>query len=770
MLALTPAALGGAHDLLARALVLVVLTAGALAALAVLLSRARPSSPTADPSPTTQLSAGLAGAAFSGVVGALVAIQLGGVGALVWMVLACFAGAAIQGAEARLSGAPIQARGTTALGQAFSVAQALAATFAALLAGAALHTQQAAEAANLSASVAPWAVGLGLAALTVLALRGRGRWLGPVALVGLAVHAALMLLLVFGDAAALSQVLASMSSEAFGGAAAVGGVFGVAAQGVLRAAVAGATGGLGQAAALGRRGAWSAPLVTAAVALLTGLGAAVSGASTAVEVAGRELLPLERPLRAGLAPSEYGQLIVLPADAGLEEGQKYPVVLRADPRGHRYGELFREENIVAAPGWDFTRNVDTVILRDKDPVRGANPGFDLRIPVTRELVDTKVGPFLKLRPVDPTINIRQLMVARDLVGPFLNIGDFRFEANVLRGFKLAGGERMSIVREPAPKDALPSPALRDLMTLNYAGPFADHGEAAPPMALAAPVDGGLQPGTVAHLRLDPPARGLELGFVNRLGELEVPPWDFLAATDTVVLRHRDDPSLDLRIRVRNYVMFGRLRFAPSDCEIARTVKIRCNKREDIDFEKLAKLLPDHSGPHLEPPSYHFAVEVHHGARLPAEHAETSLALIPVHAQDAPSGNPGADLYHPHPGEVLLTGMTGPLRDQDAAGGLLAALAQRSGRPLAGVGALALVVLALAGLLQWLRAGKHPAVQLLGAAAGPGFTVLFLLAVALGPAIGLAPLLRIADVAVAVAVLLSVARLLVWLPRLRQSRG
>ena len=110
-------------------------------------------------------------------------------------------------------------------------------------------------------------------------------------------------------------------------------------------------------------------------------------------------------------------------------------------------------------------------------MRGANPGFDLRIPVTRELVDTKVGPFLKLRPVDPTINIRQLMVARDLVGPFLNIGDFRFEANVLRGFKLAGGERMSIVREPAPKDALPSPALRDLMTLNYAGPFADHGEA-----------------------------------------------------------------------------------------------------------------------------------------------------------------------------------------------------------------------------------------------------------------------------------------------------
>lgn len=766
MLALTPAALGGAHDLLARALVLVVLTAGALAALSLLLSRTSRSRAAAEPS-TSGLSAGLAGAAFAGVVGALVAVQVGGVGALVWMVLACLAGAAIQSTEARLTALVVRSPGR-APSQALAVVQALAAMLAALVAGAALHAGQAAEVASASAEVTPWAVGLGLAALTALAMRGRGRGLGPVALVGLAVHTALMLLLVFGDAAALSRVLASMSAEAFGGAAAAGGLLGVAAQGVLRAAVAGATGGLGQAAALGRRGAWSAPLVTAAVGLLTGLAAAVSGATTAVEVAGRELLALERPLRAGLAPSEYGQLVVLPADAGLEEGKKYPVVLRADPRGHKYGELFRDENIVAAPGWDFTSAVDTVILRDKDPVRGANPGFDLRIPVTREVVDTKVGPFLKLRPVDPTINIRQLMVARELVGPFLNIGDYRFEAGVLRGFQLAGGERMSLVREPSPKGAPPSPALRDLITLNYSGPFPDHGEPAPPLALAAPIDGGLVPGTLAHLRLDPPARGLELGFVNRLGELELPPWDFLAAADTVVLRHKEDPALDQRLRVRSYVLFGRLRFTPSDCEIARTVKIRCVDHEDIDFEKLAKLMPEYSGPYIDPPSYHFTAEVHHGTRLPAEYAETSLALIPVHPQDAPTGNPGAYLYHPHPGEVLLTGMTGPLRDHDATGGLLAALARHRGRPLAGLGALALAVLALAGLMQWQRAGKQPAMQLLGDAAGPGYTALFLLAVAVGPAIGLAPLLRIAELAVAVAVLLGLARLLAGLPGLRRG--
>jgi len=747
MLALTPAAPGGALDLLARALVLVVFTAGGLATLAALLGRrARDASAPAGPG----LAAGLAGAAFSGVIAALVALQVGGPGALPWLVLACLAGAAIQGAEARLGGLLAAPRGASPVAHALSIAQALAATLAVLVAGAALHAQQTAEAARLTASVAPWAVGLGLAALTGLALRGAARWLGPVALVGLALHVALMLLLLVGDPAALAQALAHMLDGAFGGAAVAGGVLGAAAQGVLRAGVAGATGGLGQAAALGRRGAWGAPLVTAAVALLTGLAAAVSGAPAATEVAGRELHALERSLRAGLAPSEFGQLVVLPADAGLKEGERYPVVLRADPRGHRYGEVFRDENVVAAPAWDFTAAVDTVILRDRDPVRGANPGFDLRIPVTRELVDTKVGPFLKLRPVDPTINIRQLMVARELVGPFLNISDYRFEGGVLRGFKMGGGERLSLVLEPRAKDAPPGPALRELITFNYLGPFPDHGEDAPPLALAAPADGGLVPGSVAHLRLDPPARGLELGFVNRLGELEVPPWDFLAAADTAVLRHREDPALDRRIRVRSRLAFGRLRFWS----------------DEIDLERLGKLLPEHSGPYLEPPSYTFAVEVHHGARLPAEHATTSLALIPVHPQRAPTGNPGVGLYRPHPGEVLLTGMTGPFRDQDAAGPLLGALARRGGDALAALGALALVALALAGLRLWLRAGEHPARRLLGHAAGPGFTALFVLCVAVGPALGLAPLLRVAEVAVAVAVLLGLARLLVWLPRLR----
>ena len=762
MLALIPATLGGAHDLLARALVFVVLTAGVLAALVALLSRsrARPVDPVADdgPDPLARGLPTIVGAAFSGVVAALLAIGLGGPGALPWLVLAGLVGAAITQIEGRLSGPNLAAR-TGLPGHVLGVSHALAASLAALTAGALLHGHQAAEAVRASGPIAPWAVGLGLAALVLGALRGPGRWLGPLATLALAVHVALMSLLLAQGG--LSPVLGDMFAQAFGGEAALAGLFAAAAQGVLRAAVAGATGSLGHADgrharhARHARHSWLAPVLAVSVALLTGLAALTAGVLTPEVVTSRELLPLERHLRGGLTPSEYGQLIVLPADSGLEEGQRYPMVLRADPRGHLYGGIFRDENIVAAPAWDFTRTVDTVILRDKDPERGKNPAFDLRIPVRRELVDTKVGPFLKLHPIDPTVNIRQLMATRDLEGPFLNVADFHFVGGVARGFRMQGGERLSMFEEPRAADAPRNPALRDIVAFNYSGPYFDRGESQPPLALVAPIDGGLQPGRVAHLRMDSPARGLELGFLNRLGELEVPAWAFLGAADMAVLRHPDDPTQDLTIAVRSRLQSGRLRFTSPD----------------LDLERLAKLYPGYTGPFLRPPSYHFAAEVHRGARLPGEFAETHVALIPVHRQRAPAGNPGPGTYDPHPGEVLLTGMQGPYLDQEGAGTLVRGIARRFGSVMAGLGAGALVVLALAGLLYWLRAGLRSAAQLLGARPGVGFGLVFLVCVALGPALELTPLLRVADAAAALAVLLGTARLLAYLPRLaRRDRG
>jgi Na+/alanine symporter len=757
MLALTPATLGGAHDLLARALVFVVLTAGGLAALASLLTRKQPvgpGGPVADP----RFVHPALGGAFAGALAGSLAVALGGPGALPWLVLACLAGAAIQHAEARLLVRLYPRVGQTSLAsrtgpaeQVLALGHALTATIAALAAGALLHAHQAAEAVRAAGPISGWAVGLGLAALAAVALVRPGRWLGPLALVALAVHVALMIVLLAGGA--VGPVFSTMFSQALGGEAALAGAVAAAAQGIVRASVAGATGGLGHAAAPPQR-AWAAPLVTAAVALLTGL-AALSGPTPGQAIAGRELVPLEPHLRGGLAPSTYGQLIVVPPDSGLEEGKKYPMVLRADPRGHRYGEIIRDDNIVAAPAWDFTRTVDTIILRDKDPVRGENPGFDIRIPARRELVETKLGPFLKLHPIDPTIKLSQLVASRDLVGPFLNVDDFHFVGGVARGFQLSGGDRLTMFEEPRPPDAPRNPALRDFIAFNYTGPFFDRGAPPAPVALPVPLESGLEVGSLIDLRLDAPTRGLELGFINRHDELEVPPWDFLAACDTAILRHKDDPTLDRTIAVRSRLTAGRLRF----------------QSPDINLAELKTLLPEYTGPHLRPPSYEFTAEVHRGARLPAGQADTHLALVAVHDDRVPTGNPGTGIYHPHPGEVLLTGMQGPVLAQDASGTLVRGLARRLGPAGAGLGAAALVLLALAGLVQWLRAGLRSASLLLGPVPGIGVGLLFLACVALGPCLGLPPLLRMADAAAALAVLLGLARLLallVWLGRPERS--
>ena len=747
MLALIPATLGGPLDLLARALVFVVFTAGALAALAGLFGR-RPAGPRA---PVAQV----AYASFSGIIAALLAVSLGGPGALIWLVLACFAGAAIHKIEARLPGPENQASSPddTVPRVVLSVGHNLAVVLVALSAGALLLAHQAAELSGAVGPVLPWACGLGLAAATFFGTRGEasGRWLGPLTLVSLGLYVALVLSLL-ASGPPLWPVLGDMFRAAFSadaGTAALAGGLAAAAQGALRAAASGAVGGL-SAPPSNQRGAWGEPLVVAAVALLTGLAAHAAQLNTPAPVAGRELLALEHHLRGGLAPSEYGQLIVLPPNSGLEEGKRYRLVLRADPRGQKYGEAFRDENVVAAPAWDFTRTVDTVILRDKDPERSKNAGFDVHIPVRRELVDTRVGPFLKLYPQDPNINFRQLMAARDLDGPFLNDADYSFEAGVARGFHLSDGARTSLVAEPRPADAPKNPELRDFVAFNYAGPFAD-GER-PPLALTAPITSGLEPGSVVHLRLDPPARGLELGFVNRLGELEVPAWDFLAGTDTAVLRHTSDPALDRSVAVRSRLAFGRLRFTSPELEL----------------DQLATSLPEYSGPYLLPASYHFAVEVHRGTRLPADLAKTHVALIPVHPQTAPSGNPGVTTYDPHPGEVLLTGMTGPFLDQEAAGTLVTALARRFGPLTAAVGVAALLVLALVSLVRWFAVGLRSARGLFGRAPEFGFGLAFLVCVALGPALGLPQLLRAVDAIAALAVLLGLTRLIARLPRARSE--
>ncbi|MBL9099485.1 MAG: hypothetical protein JNL82_00940 [Myxococcales bacterium] len=741
------APLGAPHDLLARALALVVLTGGALAGLALLVRRER--QPAAGP-------AIVVGAAFAGIVAGALAVRLAGPGALVWLLLASLAGLALRRAERPPTDELSEETGPVR--QAVRAGQALAATLAALAAGALLHAQQAAEAVQARFPAADGALGAILAFGTAACLLGLGRageraaqLLARLGLVALALFVGFALAFLAGERAAAVVAVRDALDQAFTPAAAAGGLLGAAAHGVLRAAVAGATGGLGHAF----RGSLGSGLLAGGLALLAGLAVLVGEGARAPLVVGRDLVPLEPNLRAGLLPSDYGQMIAVSPTAGFQDGQRYPVVLRSDPRGHRVGQLFREENIVAVPAWDVLRDVDTVILRDKHPDRADNPGFDLRIAVTREVVDTHRGPYLKLTPVDGDLNFRQLMAARGLDGPYLEFADYPFVAGVARGFQMKSGERQSLYEEPRVSGTKPNPTLRELVTLNFAGPYPDRGEPRPPLALAAPPASGLQPGTLAHLRLEAPPRGLDLGFVNRLDELEAPPWQFLAACDTAVLRHKTDPALDREIRVTHRFAFGRLRFTSPD----------------VDFAALATDYPEHTGPHLRPPAYRFTVEVHPGARLsparPEEApliADASLALIPVHMQGAPTGNPGWGIYDPHPGEVLLTDMTGPYLDEDAAGPLVRAVARPWGEAHAAIVAGSLLLLALVGLAAWARAGSAAAERLLGPAVGPAFAFVFLVCTAVGPALAATPVLRLADVAVAVAVLLGVAGILTGLVR------
>jgi Na+/alanine symporter len=736
--------LGETHDLLARALALIVLTSGVLVALALLLVRR---STAAGPAPEPVAGPGdLAGAGFAGVVAGALAVALGGAGALAWLLVAALIGGALKVGE--VHGLRAMSDPPGPIGQAFRGLHAAAAVVAALAAGALLHAQQAAEVARVAF---PWtfaglaaglSLGTGLCLLWIAARPG-SRALTGAGLTALGVWVVIALWFLAGDRAAAGAAIQDAARLAGTGEAALGGLLGVVAQGVLRAAVAGSAGGLGQAAPPAP---WRGSMVAGFVALLTGLAVHAAGVTARAPVADRGLVALEPNLRTGLLPSEYGQMISVATDGPLAEGQRYPVVLRADPRGHRMGTLFRDENIVAVAVLDILRDVDTVILRDKDPERAKNPGFDLRIAVTKEVVQTPRGPFYKLAPVDPDINIRQLLIARDMDGPFLGAHDYPYVASVVRGFQMTTGERLSLFEEPRAKETPADPTIRDLVTLNYAGPYPDHGEPAPPQALVAPADSGLEPGTLAHLRLEAPPRGLDLGFINRLDELEVPPWQFLAACDTAVLRHKQDPALDREIRVTHRLAFGRLRFSSPD----------------VSFATLAADFPDHTGPHLRPPAHRFSAEVHTGARLPPEH-QANLALVPVHMHPAPTGNPGWGVYEPHPGEVLLTGMTGPYFDEAPAGSLVRAMARRWGPQPAGLAALCLLVLALAGLVAWARAGQRSAQRLFGPAVGPAFAVVFVVCIGLGPGLALVPVLRIADVAVAIAVSLGLAGLVARLP-------
>ncbi len=675
------------------------------------------------------------GVGFASVGGAAVALTLGGPGALPWWWLA----ALLAGAAAGLPAPPAAAAGLGDMSEAtgpepgpwsrrFGGLSGLVGVVAALAAGALLHARQAAEVLRDGLGLAPGAAGAVLAALLVplaLASPSRARALATLGLVGLGGLAAAAVL---ADPGAARAGLGDMFRAAGSGEAVAGGLTAAIAQAVLWSAL--ATGaGFGAA---GRRDRMVGP-TSALVATLSALLVAAGGDPHA-PVAEPTPAELEHYLGAGLQPSEYGQTVVLAPGAGLETGKKYAVVLRADPRGQRTGELLAGENIVALPAWAVADDVDAIILRDTDPERAKNPGFDLRIPCTREIVDTRVGKYLKLRPIDPNHNLFRLMRARDLEGPYLRMRDYHFEAAVRRGIQ----DQLLLYEEPRAKGSPRNPPLRELIAMGFAGPYLDPRGAteAPPLALVGAAGFAPAPSERLHLRFDAPARGLTLGFVNRHGELEVPPWDFLAGARFAVLRHESDPALDLEIPVVNRIAFGRLRFSSADPEVA--------------FDDLSAL-PGYSGPHLLPPSFGFAAEVRTDAHLTSEFAGRR-ALIPLDAEPRPAGNPWIAVYTPHPAEVLAAGMSGPVRDQLGAAQLLPGLAARLGRLAEVLGATLLGLLALCGLWSWWRTGVRSARRAFGGGE-VGLSLIFLAGVVVAPLCDPSAIARVALPAVGLAALL-----------------
>jgi len=776
-------------------LVYLVLGVGALVLLGSLFVQlrglGRALRPSDDPTPILRGSAA-ASVGVASIVGAALAVELGGPGALPWMWLVTFLGMGLVWAsttaalrsrghddDGHLRASPIRAMqaGLAGAGAALGIAYALALALAAVAVGALLHGQQVgalfhelagAPRATIAAALALVAAPLILSPGTRFGPRLRHLSLRLLPLL-LMVYVGIALAALLGDAsgtrAALELALSSafssdaLSTDALAGGAS-GGALAALTHAVLRTTMTGP--GLGIAAFAPELAhaqdierssarAMLGPLLGAGlVGTLTALTLLSLGANDKV-VAERELVFLEAHQSRALLPSERGQTIVLPEEENtpLQEGNLYEMVLRSNPRGHKVGRLLEQDNLVVIPDWKIAAKTDTLILRDGDPKRRDNAGFDVIVPCTREVVDTRAGTFLKLTPKDPTINLRALMNARTLEGPYVALGDFHFVGAVERA--ISGhprfGEHLALY-EPEREGPPVDPSLRDILQLGYRGPYVDSDEEPLPPALVG-AEGFLpEIGSILHLRLEPPERGLDLGFINRAKDLETPPWDMLAAAKSVVLRHPEDPSLDVLIPIVAREHRDRLRF---NTAVA-----------GFSFGAM-QTMTSHEGPYILPAPVDLTVEVHGDARLPARYAGRR-ALIPIE----PEGRRLPDLE-----TLFATDMRGPVLAADGASAL--ARAWRRGLGSAGeigawVAALATFALGAIGLGAWAGVGAASLSQVYGAGAGLVYRLVFVLLCALGGTLTLADVLGIADVSLILAAQLHLIGLVALLPRLLARRS
>lgn len=458
---------------------------------------------------------------------------------------------------------------------------------------------------------------------------------------------------------------------------------------------------------------------------------------------------LERPQSRGTVASlQAGQALVLPEDAvgestpdapRLQTDHVYPMVMRGSPRGTLFDLKSENDEIILAYAPE-TAGVTEVVFRDRDPERAKYPAYDLRIPVKQEIAGDEARPFVRLTPVDPEVDLWRLAKVRD--GPYVVYSDYTFAGRIVRMFHKQWGAHDAVVAaENEPGRPL---SLRMAVSSAFRGPYLDSGEPRPPMAMVGRPEFDAPVGSRIRMAYQTPARGLEIGQLLVTGELVTPPWRFLARTEYAVLRHKEDPDKDLRIRVRHQLVDGRLVFVSDQPEI-------------VDFSTATRWA-EFTGPYLDPPPYAFDVEVHTGARAPASTAyldrhgltrqsfsgpfTARRTLVPLHPETEPAGSRG-ELYDPHPAEVAPF-MEGPWVVGSGSERLAWAVvdSELAGAPL--LMASAVMLLALTTMIGWASHGARAANDVFGRGSAIGFVIVFLLLGLGGASAQLLPVLRMAD--------------------------
>jgi AGCS family alanine or glycine:cation symporter len=702
-----------------------------------------------------------ASAGMGSIAGAALAVSVAGPGAILWMWITTVLGMGLHFVEATLGAAGRKEEGGASagpvayikaglgpLGGPLSWLFAMLAVVVALFAGGLFQTHQAAALLRQGFGTLPM---FGAILVAVLAapwiLRPRLR---PTLFSIVPALLALYVLLVVaaiaqdpqGAAASLSLIVEHGLGldEASGGVA--GGVAALAVyHGALRATFANES-GLGTAAFVttqaderpadaGLRAMLVPLLTTGLVGTLTAL--LVVQPEGEPLLAERTIIPLERAESRGLAPSaQVGQTVILPEDTELQPGSRYRTVIRSNPRGHRFGRFLRDEDAVILPTWPIASEADTLIFRDINRKRTKSAGWDIRVPCNRETFEGDDGAqYIRLTPTDPEVQLAALMKRYGLEGPYVNVGDYEFAGTVARAVSPREnlGDHVALFEE-RPDDAQMAPKLHEFFRSGYRGPYIEGEKPRPPWAFPSTEAFSPEVGTIVRLRFRSPTRGGLWGRVTQIGDIEAPPWDFLLDTREVVLRHDDDPSLDIVIPVTASLREHRVRLESADPEFA-------------DFRVVEEKMKKYSGPFLRTPPYDFEAEVHTAQRFPASH-QARRALVPIHETTEPVGPPSSLPYAPHPGELLATDMEGPFAAVDGAELVAAGMDDRLGEKGRALLTLLAALFALTTLVAWSEIGARSLSHILSDWCMVPFRMLFLAVACAGGAVGLPWILEVAD--------------------------